>query len=222
MKTNVNWLWNKLKTLPSYLKVSLSLPIIATMMVGSFKIAKVDEDAYKLFNGIVYRLYDFLNPKPTVSVDSIKTDSTKIVIIKPDSIHTNKDSLSPQITIETRDHRDKPKPKPPKLLPIDNIETIDYEHDVAIINILYAISIDDAAVSHFKQKLNNMVKNRAQVSDPVQSSQVVENLNSIKLPIESDKKRIMVARKIAKTLDIRFNVISKNDASSTIIKIGKL
>jgi hypothetical protein len=229
MRSSVNWLWNKLKSLPSYLKISLSLPIISSMMVGSFKIAKVDNDAFLLFKSVTDSIYN-IGKKDKIDPELPKKDSAVAVIdftkllSKNDSISVKSDSgLVTNIDTKTKeiDHKkeqNKPKPlKPPK-----ESTKIDFEAELARINILYSPALNESSLLPFKTKLLSFCENKISVSDPIESGNVEANINTIKLPIDSPLRRAQIANRIANKLKIRFHSIQHNDANSTILRIGSL
>ena len=227
MKTFFNWLSIKLNSLPPYLKISLSLPIISAMMVGSFKIAKVDNDAFLLFKSVSYGLYNITNTEtdkkePThAKIDSLqiaKTNENRKP--KKDTIKTGNDSVKiAAIAANTDDKKDEKKNQIKKK---DLTIKINFLDEIAQINILYSPQINESSLAPFQSKLLKFCENKIIVSEPIESGTVIPNINIIKLPIGSESRRNEIAKRIAGKLNIRFNSILYNEATSTVLRIGKI
>lgn len=227
MKLFFNWLSNKLKSLPSYLKISLSLPIISAMMVGSFKIAKVDDDAFLLFKSVSYGLYNITNAV-TEKKDSthVKKDSLQIAKTnekerpKKDSIAAVKESV--KVAIDSDKSKEKTDIKQESIKKKEPKIKINFQDEIARINILYSPQISESSLAPFQSKLLKFCENKIAVSAPIESGSVIPNINIIKLPIDSESRRNEIAKRIGSRLNIRFNSVLYNDATSTILRIGKM
>ncbi len=227
MKTTINWLWNKISGLPLYLKLPLSLPIVATMIVFSFKIAKTDESALPMFQSYAQAILNLFEnkkeekakePTATTTVPIVLNTTTLTLSTSTPIVKISKDSTKIIPAHLKPNSFDSPKPIKPKV----ESQAIDYEQDIKIVNILFASNLDESSLADIPVKLKKFCKYKISIADPVQSSTVEPNLNSIKLPIESETKRKFVAQKISNFLRVKFNIVSKNTESSTVIKIGKL
>jgi hypothetical protein len=237
MKSTVNWLWNKFSSLPTYLKLPLSLPIIATMMVSSFKIARIDGDALIMFQSYAQSVLNIFDKKkddtkPDDNKDKHvdKIDSLKI-LAKNDSINSKDLAIKPKpesLAITFNDKKTKiPKknPQKPAEIVVEAPKTdnqINFEDEIARINILFSPSLNESSLMPFKSKLLLFCKNKIAVSDPIESRSVEANINIIKLPIDSEARRKLIASQIGKRLNIHFHSVLHNDANSTVLRIGSL
>ncbi len=222
MKSNVNWLWNKFKDLPTLLKYALSLPIVAFCFVVSFNIASKNNDAYDFFKKIAHNTADFMFPSKSVPTDTVKTkheppkaDST-LAQKKPD---TTAKLLAKAVVQPVKQTQMGSKPKP--IQPVEPT-VINYKNDLKEVNILFASSVSKSKVEILKSNLQSLTKNQVKISGPEQTDFVENGANILKLPIENSQKRQSIGRKIKNKLKLPNLQIAKNELDITVLKIGKL